>query len=124
MEIGLTLDWQFPNSRDYEVSVDPTTGQQRITSWNSAKLGPHPTDQQLSDAWIPALKAQKVAEIRAHVVSECEALMPVYEMLYVIRARVVDPRLAQMDQIAKKGRDLEVRVNAAATEADMGVVVW
>lgn len=69
-------------------------------------------------------KTQKKSEIRARVVSECEALMPVYEMLYCIRARVVDPRLTQLDTIAAKGRTLEARVNAAATEADVLAVVW
>lgn len=122
MDKGQALAYLHPSANPpADYYLDGQTGQ--IAHWES-KLGPRPTDQQLKDAWIPALKAQKKSEIRARVVSECEALMPVYEMLYCVRARVVDPRLATLDAIAAKGRVLEARANAAATEADLLAVVW
>ena len=95
---------------------------EKITRWGLPS--PQPTAGELTDAALPTLKKLKKAEIRARVVSECEALMPVYEMIYCVRARIVDPRLVTLDAIAKKGRDLEARVNAAATEADVLVVAW
>lgn len=73
---------------------------------------------------LDELKLQKKSEVRARVVSECESLMPVYEMLYCVRARIVDPRLAALDIIAAKGRTLEARVNAAMTEAELTAVIW
>ncbi len=73
---------------------------------------------------LDELKQHKKSEIRRRVVSESESLMPVYEMLYCTRARIADPKLVTMDAIAKKGRDLEVRVNAATTEADVMAIVW
>lgn len=119
MDVMAVLRRLYPNADDVMGFV--VVGG-KLVDWNLD--APRPTDQQLADAWMPALKARKIAEIRARVVSECEALMPVYEMLYCVRVRVVDPRLAQMDVIAAKGHTLEARVNAAATEADVLAVVW
>lgn len=124
MEIAAAILHMYPQAdalSDFKVIQEPGAAPRR-GEWNLA--APRPTDRQLADAWIPALKARKIAEFRARVVSESEALMPVYEMLYCTRARILDPKLLTLDAVAAKGRNLEARVNAAATEADVLVVAW
>ena len=126
MNIAQAIIQRHPNAvPSVDFSVRDEGDGQYIAYWNEAKLGPRPTDQQIRGAWIPALKAQKIAEVRRRVVSECESLMPVYEMLYCIRARINDPRLTTVDGISKKGRDMETWINdPARTEAQLQAVSW
>lgn len=71
------------------------------------------------------LQERKIREIRAGVVRDCEAIMPVYEFIYVTRARIADSRIAQLESIAKRGRDLEAYVNDPnRTEAEVEGVTW
>ncbi len=119
MSLYDVIQYLYPGAAP-EMNVE--VRDEKITRWDLPS--PQPTAGQLADAILPALKKLKIAEIRRRVVSDCEVLMPVYEMLYCVRARIVDPRLAQMDAIAAKGRTLEARVNAAATEAEVLAVIW
>lgn len=126
MNIAEAILSLYPNAdpvADFEVRDDGKGPW--LARWDEAKLGPRPTEQQLVAARLPALKARKVAEIRAGVVRDCEAIMPVYEFIYITRARIADTRITQLEAIAKRGRDLEAYVSdPKRTEAEVTAVAW
>lgn len=120
MDMMAVLRYLYPDADDVTGFV--VRGGE-LVEWNLD--APQPTEAELQAAWIPALKAQKIAEIRRRVVSECETLMPVYEMLYLIRSRTSDPRLSEMDALAKKGRDMETYIKQSnRTEEELEAVDW
>ena len=126
MDIGAVVMRLYPDADPSDFSVSQEPGEQpKITRWNEATLGPRPTESQLRDAWLPALKEQKIVEIRRRVVSEADAVMPVWEFIYITRARIADSRTTTLEAIAKKGRDMETWINdPARTEAQLQTVSW
>jgi hypothetical protein len=116
MDTGTILARLYP---DADPLTDYTAAGNQIVHWDDAKLGPRPTEEELRDAWLPALKAQRVAYVRRRAVEESEKTMPVYELIYLIRNRISDARLTTLDEIAKKGRDLEAAIGAATSEAEI-----
>jgi hypothetical protein len=122
MDVNEILRRMYPQADEV---TDYVVQDERIIYWNEATLGPRPTDQQLQDAWIPALKAQKIAEVRRRVVTEADAVMPVWEFIYITRARITDSRTTTLEAIAKKGRDMEAYINhSQRTEAELLAVSW
>lgn len=69
-------------------------------------------------------KREKTAEIRARVVSEADAVMPVWEFIYITRARISDSRVTTLEAIARKGRDLEAQVQQATTVEEVQAITW
>lgn len=128
MNLGEVLEGKFPGMRDaggYSLMRDPDTGEVRFGRWDEAIMGRVvPTEAELQAARLPALKEHKVREIRSRLVAEAEALMPVYEYIYVTRARINDPRTSQLEALARKARDLEARVGAARTKTEVEAVAW
>ena len=66
----------------------------------------------------------KIAEIRSRVVFEANAIMSVWEFIYITRIRVTDPRTTTLEGIARKGRDLEAWAKAATTVAEIESITW
>lgn len=119
------IEHLYPKARAGEHYLLRATQEGSVIEYWNDSLGPRPTTAALDAAWLPALKARKIAEIRAGVVRDCEAIMPVWEFIYVTRARLTDSRVSQLETIAKRGRDLEAYVNdARRTEQEVEAVLW
>jgi hypothetical protein len=121
MQRGTVLAYLYPGP-DPPVDYDVSNGE--IVRWNEATLGPRPTEAQLRDAWLPALRAQKVAEIRRRAAEEAEKAAPVRQVIYLTRTRVADPRLLAWEAVCKKERDLVAAAEKATTEEEVLAVKW
>lgn len=102
---------------------------ERIVHWSNPTAQPSQTE--LESAYPDALREQKRAEIRAGLIRDCEAIMPVYELVYCLRARVQDSRLATLDSLAKRARDLEAYIDEKnprgdylRTVAEIEAIAW
>lgn len=112
---------------DYEVR-DLSDGRgPRISAWNETKLGPRPTQAQLDAAALPAAKARRKAELSREATRRDRALFPDSEDVALEAVLLVgtnDPRLATMRTIKQTLDARRAAVDAAATEAAVGAVVW
>jgi hypothetical protein len=64
--LGIVTAFLYPEAHpttDYEIRDDAGESGPHIARWDEKKLGPRPTEQQLADAEVPALKARKRREI-------------------------------------------------------------
>lgn len=123
MQLGITLAYLQPQG-GYDVRVPEGGTEPYIAHWDDS-FRPQPTQAELEAAYPDALREQKRAEIRAGLVRDCEAIMPIYELVYCLRARVSDPRLSGLDALAKRVRDLEAYIdNPARTVAELETVDW
>jgi hypothetical protein len=114
VDVGAAIAQLRPDAvveRDYSVADNA------LTHWDEATLGPRPTEQQLRDAWLPALKAQKVAEMHRAFEAECKRDFG-SPWLAIVE---VPPGLRTK---AMKLRDLEKRIAAATTEEEIRAVKW
>lgn len=133
MNIGLAIQHLYPNSDgDYEVFTR-TDGVQEISRWNEAALGPRPTDQQLQDAYLPALKEQKEAELILAADADFQAIFVAQiEMQYIIIRRMMGQTISAPQQ--QKARDalalFEVlegkirQVRQATTVEEVEAISW
>lgn len=128
MNLGGVLGRMYPGAdpaMDYEVREDPETGSHYIARWDEAKLGRKPTQEEIDSEFFPALREDKKREIRRELVERSEALMPVYELIYCIRNRVADTRLAELDALGKRARDLEAYIDhSSRTVAELETLTW
>lgn len=129
MQLGMTLGYMYPYEPVPPMNYEVVSG--GITYWNAAVLGPRPTEQQLQDAWLPALKTQKRLEIRRAAFTEQDTyLAPGYEdrdYIHIILAAVQnkpDPRQAALLNIKTKLDSKLAEINAATTEAEVEAVTW
>lgn len=130
MDLGIVIPWlyqQVVSMEDYLLIEDPPGSAQRLVYWHEEKLGPRPTEAQLRDAWLPALKAQKIAEIRSRAAEEAEKVLPLRQAVYLTRTRasLADARLTAWEAVCKKERDLIGYINnPARTEPEVAAVHW
>lgn len=135
VNIAQAILQRHPNAdstQDFEIFTDPE-GRQTIVRWNEERLGPRPTDQQIQDAWIPALKAQKEADLIRAANADYEAIFvaPI-EKDYILIRRVANLQITAAHQ--QKMADaravfeaLEAKIRSvrqATTEAEVEAVTW
>lgn len=131
MQPGTTLDYMYPNESDPPMNYEVVSG--KITYWDAEVLGPQPTEQQLQDAWLPALKAQKEAElIRAADAEEKTIWTAEIEFKYVLIRRIMGQTISASQQqkaqavlaIFTKLETKVGQVRVATTEAEVQVISW
>lgn len=73
MEIGLILAHRYPSEPEPPVNYEVLNGQ--ITRWNTAVLGPQPTNEQLRGWWLEAEKWNRRKHIALSADLEYEKLL-------------------------------------------------
>lgn len=97
---------------DYAVA-DYADGLGPRLEWLSDE--PRPTQDELEAANLEASREAKRAEIRAELVSECEAVMPIWEFAYLLYSKAADSRLPALAAAARRAREREAALNKAST---------
>ena len=129
-ELGLILEYLHPGKEEH-YEIRGSDNGPYLFAWNEATLGPQPTKADLQAVWIPALKEQKMTEVRRRAEAETEAVMPRYARERAGRdmARGRSPRterqVSDLDAIADKAMQMEDYINdPARTEAELLVLNW
>ena len=110
-----------------EMNVEVRDG--RVLRWELSQ--PQPTLAELDGAKLPALKDQKLQEVRRAAFGEMDALlMSGYEdrdLIFIILRRSLgdtDPRLARLRTIWDALKAKETIIQAASDEATLGAITW
>lgn len=101
---------------DYRV-VDYSDGEGPQLQWFTSES--RPTEAELQAADVEATREAKRAEIRADLVTQCAGLMPVYEFVYCVYAKVADERLPRLAELAKAAREREKALDKASSLQQM-----
>jgi hypothetical protein len=80
-------------------------------------------------AELDAIKAEKIAWIKAKAGEEITSIAPIYKQINLIRegkatGTTADPAFGKIDTIRTKSNDMEAKVNAATTIGGINVIVW
>lgn len=126
MEPGVVLAYLYPGADPSELSVAKERGEEaRITHFDEGSLGPQPTQAELEEAYLPAIREQKRTYIRAEVNRRASGIMPIWEFVYLTSQGISDPRMSDLQDIARRGRELEAYIDdPARTVEEIEAITW
>jgi hypothetical protein len=127
MIVFAILQHMYPGMSGYYEVLD-----NEISMWDESVLGTRPTDTQLADNWIDALRHLKRREMRRAAFAEMDTHLmdgyPERDLIFIILDKaqgINDPRLPTLADIRKRLKDKEAYIrDPARTQAELEAVSW